>query len=118
MFLLISRAALLEDFEFSVKRIAEQDHEKDQPLKNENRRVGQLKLALQNTTAGENAAQHRRDENDRQAAMSRDECDENSCVAVARRERFIRATLNGGDFDHAGDSRRRARQKTGDESKP
>src|ERR1700722_17264428 len=94
-----------------VQRVAREHEDKDNPLQHLNRGVRRAEPALQEPAAGADSAQQYRNGNDRQRILPRQEGDEDAGESVAGREVGVGAALHRGDFDHAGEAGRCARQK-------
>src|SRR6266404_104976 len=77
-----SRSAFLEKFESAVKRIAKQDDQEHQPLKNQDRGVRQLEFSLQNSAARQNTAKKCGHYQDGQTSMPCHKSDQDPRVTV------------------------------------
>src|SRR6202041_3490493 len=96
----------------SIQRVARENEDKDNPLQHLNRGVRQAEPALQQPAAGADSAQQYCNGNDRQRILPRQEGAQDAGEAVTGRKVGVGAALHRGDFDHAGEAGRCARQKT------
>src|SRR4051812_18102767 len=102
----------LQESDAAVERIAGQHEDEDDALQHQHGCVGQSQAALQQATAGADAAEQNRDGDDGEWILPCEESDENAGETVARREIGIGAPLHGCDLDHAS----KARSAAGEEA--
>ncbi len=105
----------LEELEAAVVGFAGEDHEEDGALEDIDGGVGKSEAALEKAAAGADAADEDRDWDDGDGVLPGEKGDEDSGITVARHDGGVAGTLDGGDFDRAGETRRPAAEHAGDE---
>src|SRR5206468_366391 len=101
----------LQEADSAVQSVAGQHEDEDDALQHLHGGIGQAKPALQQATAGADAAEQDGYGNNRQRILPRQERDQNARKAIAGGEVGVGAALHGGDFDHSGKAGAGAGQK-------